>query len=129
MTDSTDNILDLNAFRKKKNAAKPRREMSEMLEQFVEAHHEAGPEATDMYDKALMLFKAYGFETDDFTHQDLLLLRESLFSIIIRYRGGVHPLHSFADEFDKYFNRIEYFLDSEWQSADDDPDDNGPNLA
>lgn len=100
--------------------------MSAMLEQFVEAHHEAGPEATDMYDKALMLFKAYGFETEDFSHKDLLLLREALFSIILRYRGASHPLHTFVEEFDKYFNRIEYFLDSEWQNADIDPDDDGP---
>lgn len=129
MTNSTDNIVDLEAFRKKKNAPKVGKQMSERLEHFVEAHHEAGPEATDMYEKALMLFKAYGFETEDFTHQDLLVLREALFSIILRYRGQDHPLHTFAEEFDKYFNRIEYFLDSEWQNADVDPDDEGPETA
>jgi hypothetical protein len=65
-----------------------------------------------------MLLRAYGFETEDFDRKDVLLLREAIFSIILRYREEHHPLHSFVDEFDKYFNRLEFFLDSEWVKAD-----------
>lgn len=127
MTDSNNNVVDLNAFRRKKEG--PKIIPGAALKKFVEAYHEAGPEATDMYRKAIMLFKAYGFDTDDFDHKDLLLLREALFSIILRYREHDHPLHTFAEEFDKYFNKLEYHLDSEWQSAENDPDDNGPETA
>lgn len=123
MTDSNDNVVDLDAFRKKKNA--PKIEHGKRLQQFVEAYHEAGPEATDMFRKAMMLFKAYGFDTDDFDQRDVVLLREALFSIILRYREHDHPLHTFAEEFDKYFNKLEYHLDSEWQSAENDPNDDG----
>ena len=42
-----------------------------------------------------------------------------MFSIILRYREEHHPLHSFVDDFDKYFNKIEYYLDTEWSDADD----------
>jgi hypothetical protein len=114
-------------FRQKKHGPKMKR--TKYLESFVEAYHEAGPEATDMFNKAMMLFKAYGFETNDFDQKDVLLLREALFSIILRYRDAHHPLHTFAEGFDKYFNKLEYFLDSEWESSDEDPDDEGPETA
>lgn len=117
MDQTSNNVIDLDAFRKSKSA--PRVKKTAQLERFIEAYHEAGPEATDMFNKAMMLFKAYGFDTDDFDQKDVLLLREALFSIILRYRDEHHPLQSFAGEFDKYFNRLEYYLDSEWQDADD----------
>ena len=79
-----------------------------------------------MFNKSMMLLRAYGFETEDFDRKDVLLLREAIFSIILRYREAHHPLHTFVEDFDKYFNRLEFFLDSEWQHADEDPDDEGP---
>jgi hypothetical protein len=96
----------------------PKMKRTRHLESFVEAYHEAGPEATDVFNKTMMLLRAYGFETEDFDRKDVLLLREAIFSIILRYREEHHPLHSFVDEFDKYFNRLEFFLDSEWVKAD-----------
>lgn len=127
MTDSSNNVIDLGEFRKRKTA--PKFKKTKQLEEFVEAYHEAGPEAMDMFNKAMMLFRAYGFETEDFRREDVLLLREALFSIILRYREAHHPLHSFVDDFDKYFNKLEYYLDSEWLAADEDPDDEGPHTA
>jgi len=117
MTDSSNNVIDLGAFRKRRKA-KADIKITPTMERFIEAYHEAGPEATDMFDKAMMLFKAYGFETDDFDHRDVVLLREALFSIILRYREQHHPLHTFVEDFDKYFNKLEYFLDTEWVKAD-----------
>lgn len=127
MTDSNDNVVDLDAFRKKKNAPKFKLGKNQALEEFVEAYHEAGPEAIDIFNKAIMLFRAYGFETDDLDQRDVLLLREALFSIILRYREQHHPLHAFAEHFDKYFNSLEYYLDTDWSRADiDDPEDDRP---
>jgi hypothetical protein len=114
-------------FRLKKQV--PKQKMTKHLESFVEHYHEAGPEAMDVFNKSMMLLRAYGFETEDFDRRDVLLLREAIFSIILRYREAHHPLHTFVDDFDKYFSRIEYFLDSEWQHADEDPDDEGPETA
>lgn len=129
MTNSSNNVIDLGTFRKKKKA-KAGIKITPLLEGFIEAYHEAGPEATYMFDRAMRLFKAYGFETDDFEHKDVLLLREAIFSIILRYREQHHPLHSFVDDFDKYFNKLEYFLDTEWANADmedqPDPDEDEP---
>lgn len=142
MESSNNNIVSLAEFRQKKQG--PKLKKTKQLEEFVESYHEAGPEATDMFNKAMMLFKAYGFETDDFNKKDILLLREALFSIILRYRDAHHPLHTFVEDFDKYFNKLEFFLDTEWHNADqnsddysnwvdtgegpeDDPDDQGPN--
>jgi hypothetical protein len=109
----------------------PKMKRTRHLESFVEGYHEAGPEATDVFNKTMMLLRAYGFETEDFDRKDVLLLREAIFSIILRYREQHHPLHMFVEDFDKYFNKLEYFLDSEWHNADeddhDDPDDEGPN--
>jgi len=127
MTDSSNNVVSLEDFRKKKEA--PKGKPSQQLLNFVEAYHEAGPEATDMFNKAMMLFKAYGFDTEDFDQKDILLLREALFSIILRYREAHHPLHSFTEDFDKYFNKLEYYLDSEWLEADESSDDEGPDTA
>lgn len=125
MMESSNNVVSLEDFKKKKEA--PRGKPSAQLRQFVEAYHEAGPEATDMFNKAMMLYKAYGFDTDYFDQRDVLLLREALFSIILRYRDAHHPLHTFADEFDKYFNRLEYFLDTEWSQADDQSEEEDDN--
>jgi len=117
MTDSSNNVVDLGTFRKKRKA-KAGIKMTPLMEGFIEAYHEAGPEATFMFERAMLLFKAYGFETDDFEHKDMVLLREALFSIILRYREQHHPLHTFVEDFDKYFNKLEYFLDTEWVKAD-----------
>ena len=125
MTESSNNVVSLEDFKKKKEA--PKGKPSVQLQRFVEAYHEAGPEAIDMFNKAMMLFKAYGFETEDFQQKDVLLLREALFSIILRYREEHHPLHSFVDDFDKYFNRIEYYLDTEWSQADDQSEEEDDN--
>jgi hypothetical protein len=114
-------------FRQRKNA--PKLEQSANLRGFVEAYHEAGPETLSIFNEAMHLLEAYGFDPEGFDRRDVLLLREALFSIIIRYRGEFHPLHTMADEFDKYFNKLEFFLDTEWQNADEDPDDEGPERA
>jgi hypothetical protein len=122
---SSNNVIDLLEFRKRKEQELPK--ASAELAGFVEAYHEAGPEATDVFTKSIRLLKAYGFDVEDFDDRDVLLLREAIFSIILRYREEHHPLHSFADEFDKYFNRLEYFLDTEWSDSDelgDEEDDN-----
>jgi hypothetical protein len=113
---NNDNVVSLAEFRQKK--MEPKMKRTRHLESFVEGYHEAGPEATDVFNKTMMLLRAYGFETEDFDRKDVLLLREAIFSIILRYREEHHPLHSFVDEFDKYFNRLEFFLDSEWVKAD-----------
>ena len=118
---NNDNVVSMAEFRLKKQV--PKQKMTKHLESFVEHYHEAGPEAMDVFNKSMMLLRAYGFETEDFDRRDVLLLREAIFSIILRYREAHHPLHTFVDDFDKYFSRIEYFLDSEWQHADEDPDD------
>jgi hypothetical protein len=126
---NNDNVVSLAEFRQKK--MEPKMKRTRHLESFVEGYHEAGPEATDVFNKTMMLLRAYGFETEDFDRKDVLLLREAIFSIILRYREQHHPLHMFVEDFDKYFNKLEYFLDSEWHNADeddhDDPDDEGPN--
>lgn len=124
---NNDNVVSMAEFRLKKQV--PKQKMTKHLESFVEHYHEAGPEAMDVFNKSMMLLRAYGFETEDFDRRDVLLLREAIFSIILRYREAHHPLHTFVDDFDKYFSRIEYFLDSEWQHADEDPDDEGPETA
>lgn len=124
---NNDNVVSMAEFRLKKQV--PKQKMTKHLESFVEHYHEAGPEAMDVFNKSMMLLRAYGFETEDFDRKDVLLLREAIFSIILRYREAHHPLHTFVDDFDKYFSRIEYFLDSEWQHADEDPDDEGPETA
>lgn len=121
---NNDNVVSMAEFREKKRG--PKMKKSKHLESFIEHYHEAGPEATDVFIKSMMLLKAYGFETQDFERKDVLLLREAIFSIILRYREAHHPLHSFVEDFDKYFSKLEYFLDSEWQNADEDPDDEGP---
>jgi len=113
---SSNNVIDLDEFRKRKQQALPK--PSAQLAQFVEAYHEAGPEALDVFTKSVRLLKAYGFDVEEFDQRDVLLLREAIFSIVLRYREEHHPLHSFVDEFDKYFNRLEFFLDSEWVKAD-----------
>ena len=124
---NNDNVVSMAEFRQKKMGTKLKR--TKHLESFVEGYHEAGPEATDVFNKTMMLLRAYGFETEDFDRRDVLLLREAVFSIILRYREQHHPLHSFVDDFDKYFNKLEYFLDTEWQDSDEDPDDEGPHIA
>ena len=126
---NNDNVVSMAEFRQKK--MEPKLKRTKHLESFVEGYHEAGPEAMDTFNKTMMLLRAYGFETEDFDRKDVLLLREAIFSIILRYREQHHPLHTFVEDFDKYFNKLEYFLDSEWHNADeddhDDPDDEGPN--
>ena len=124
---NNDNVVSVAEFRRKKQ--EPKLKKTKDLELFVEGYHEAGPEAMAMFERAMMLFRAYGFETEDFRREDVLLLREAFFSIILRYRETHHPLHTFVEDFDKYFNRLEYFLDTEWQNADEDPDDEGPDTA
>lgn len=124
---NNDNVVSMAEFRQKKMEPKIKR--TKHLESFVEGYHEAGPEATDVFNKTMMLLRAYGFETGDFDRRDVMLLREAVFSIILRYREQHHPLHTFVDDFDKYFNKLEYFLDSEWHNADEDPDDEGPERA
>jgi len=124
---NNDNVVSLAEFRQKK--MEPKMKRTRHLESFVEGYHEAGPEAMDTFNKTMMLLRAYGFETDDFDRRDVLLLREAVFSIILRYREQHHPLHTFVDDFDKYFNKLEYFLDTEWHTADENPDDEGPDTA
>ena len=124
---NNDNVVSMAEFRSKKRG--PKQKMTKHLESFVEHYHEAGPEAMDVFNKSMMLLRAYGFETEDFDRKDVVLLREAIFSIILRYREAHHPLHTFVEDFDKYFSRIEYFLDTEWQNADEDPDDEGPETA
>ena len=126
-TSNNDNVVSMAEFRLKKQG--PKQKMTKHLESFVEGYHEAGPEAMDVFNKSMMLLRAYGFETEDFDRKDVLLLREAVFSIILRYREQHHPLHTFVEDFDKYFSRLEFFLDSEWQHADEDPDDEGPETA
>lgn len=119
---SSNNIIDFVSFRKKREEENDPDNLLPRLEQFIEAYHEAGPEATDMFNRSLMLFKAYGFDVEEISPKDLLLLRETMFSIILRYREQHHPLHTFAEEFDKYFSGLEYFLESSWVEIDDDLD-------
>lgn len=122
---NNNNVVSLAEFRRRKED--PELKKSRWLDEFVESYHEAGPEAMDMFNNAMVMFRAHGFETDDFEHRDILLLREVLFSIILRYRGTHHPLHTFADEFDKYFNKLEYHLDTEWDElSNSDSDNEGP---
>lgn len=122
---NNDNVVSMAEFRLKK--MEPKR--TKYLESFVEGYHEAGPESIDVFNKTIMLLRAYGFETEGFDRRDLLLLREAIFSIILRYREQHHPLHTFVGEFDKYFNKLEYFLDTDWHNADEDPNDEGPDTA
>lgn len=128
MTNSNDdNVIDMAEFRRRKED--PSLKKTKGLDRFIQAYHEAGPETMFMFEEIIGMLDEYGFEPEGFDRRDVLLLREALFSLIIRYRGETHPLHSMAEEFDKYFSRLEYFLDTEWQNADEDPDDEGPETA
>jgi hypothetical protein len=123
--ESSNNVVDLEEFRKRKKESLPK--PSAQLTRFVEAYHDAEPEALDVYTKSIRLLRAYGFEVEDFNKKDVLLLREALFSIILRYREEHHPLHSFVEDFDKYFNKLEYYLDTEWSNAEHlDPNEEEP---
>ena len=124
---TSNNVIDINSFRKKKSE-KADVKMTGAMERFIEAYNEAGPEATHMFNEAIRLFEAYGFEVEDFTHTDILLLRETFFSIILRYRQHYHPLHGFIKDFDKYFDTLEQYMDLWWVDVEEttDPDNDKP---
>lgn len=101
----TSNVIDsADRFTKKREEAinkTDQERIQEMVDSITEVYEYCTP-AVEAAIKLLItgLLEA-GYKPSDFSHEDYILMRESMFSMVMRSRDMFHPLQTVAHTFEK----------------------------
>ena len=98
---NTNNVID-SAERFKRSSADQK--IREMTEEMTSAYEYCTPAVEAAIELLVTGLIKVGYNQTDFTYEDYVLMRESMFSMIMRSRGLFHPLQVVAHSFDSLVN-------------------------
>lgn len=120
----SNNIVDLNLYKASKAQKVDSAPSGDTttVDQFVDNYVEAAAIVQLLLPAILNVFEQNGVDINSLNESDAVLLRESLVSMMMRYRLAFHPLQPYAEDFDKYFDKLAIIINQ--RSGDKDNDNN-----
>lgn len=113
----SNNVVDLNLYRSSK-VKKPSGDTTS-LDEFIDNYSEATAVVSLLLPSIIGVFEQNGIDITSFNESDAVLLRESLVSMVMRYRQAFHPLQPYAEDFDKYFEKLVIVINKRSEQDDD----------
>jgi len=101
----TDNVIDsADRFTKKREETIDKTEeqkIREMVDEMQAVYDYCTPAVEAAIELLVAGLLKAGYKPADFSYEDYMLLRESMFSMVMRSRGLFHPLQTVAHTFEK----------------------------
>lgn len=118
----SNNVVDLNLYKasKTQKADSVPSGDTTTVDQFIENYAEAAAVVQLLLPAILNVFEQNGVDINSLNESDAVLLRESLVSMMMRYRLAFHPLQPYAEDFDKYFDKLAIIINQRSGNKDND---------